>query len=369
MRTLHVELLKGWSGGQVQCLALAEGLAARGHETRIACPPDSALAERAAGRVEVAPLPWRRQLGWQPLRRLIHLLRELRPEVVHLHSAHAHSLGALAARVVKTPVVVASKRTDFAPRPGRLNRLRYQRWVDRVIAISEGARQAVINSGISPEAVVTIHSSVDCARFRPAHDRSAARAALGLSDHELIVGSVGELIPRKGHHLLLAAAPTVLQAAPHTRFVICGAGPQRAHLEHQADTLGAAERVIFTGFRQEAEQVLSAFDLFAFPSLEEGLGVALLEALAVGLPVVASAVGGIPEAVADGVNGLLVPPGDSAQLAAAIIRLAGDPLLRERLSAAARETALSRFSREVMISRTEELYRRLLESKLARLAR
>jgi len=163
---------------------MACGTTARGHETRIACPPDSALAERAAGRVAVEPLPWRRQLGWQSLRRMIHLLRELRPEVVHLHSAHAHSLGAIAARVVRTPVVVASKRTDYLPRPGRLNRLRYQRWVDKVIAISEGARQAVISSGISPEAVVTIHSSVDCARFRPARDRSAARAALGLSDDE-----------------------------------------------------------------------------------------------------------------------------------------------------------------------------------------
>ena len=356
-----------WSGGQTQAAALAEHLARRGHEVTFICQPGSELSRRLPPRgLAVRTVRMRHSLDLRSVLAMRRLFRELRPEVAHLHSAISHTLGGLAARLAGVPVVVAHKRTDFVPRRGRLTRWRYERLVDRMIVISNGVREATLRAGIDPERLEMIHSSVDCDFFHPGISGQPLRTELGIGAAEPVLGLVGQLVRRKGHHLVLAAAPDILAAYPAARFLLCGEGPEEDALRRQAADLSLGDRVVFLGFREDAREVTAALDIVLMPSLLEGLGVAVLEALAMEKPVVASAVGGLPESVIHEQTGLLVPPGEVEPLTAAVLRLLGDPELRGRLGRAGRQHALAHFSRPVMVDRTEALYRRLLEERRAR---
>ena len=362
LRIVHVDAVRGWGGGQVQTLMLARGLAQRGHGVTVVCQPGSALEQRAveAG-LEVAPLRMRHTADLLALLALVRLFRRMAPEVVHLHSATAHTLGSIAARRARVPAIIASKRTAFACNRSRAARRRYTRWVDRVVAVSTGARDALVQAGVPAEQVAVIHSAVDCARFRPA-DRGRARLELDLPARAAIVGCVGRLTHDKGHHLILEAARPIAAARPDALFLICGEGEAAAALHDQRRRAGLADRVRFLGHRDDVRPALAALDVFALPSLQEGLGVALLEAMAMAKPAVASRAGGIPDALDDGVTGLLVPPGDAQALAGAILSLLADPECRARMGAAARARAAAFFNHEIMIAETEALYYGLLSA-------
>jgi len=361
LRTVHVDTVAGWGGGQVQALMLARGLAERGHGAVLVCQPHSTLAERAAAaEIPVVPLRVRHSADPLALLALLRLFRRLAPDVVHLHTATAHTLGAPAARRARVPAVVASRRTAFPPNRSRLNRLRYTRWVDRVVAVSGGARDALLQAGVPAGQVTVIHSAVDCRECRPA-DRSRARLELGLPQRVPIVGAVGRLAPDKGHHLLLEAAGRISETYRDVLFLICGDGAQAAALRRQAHDAGLGDRVHFLGHLDDVRPVLAALDVFVLPSLQEGLGVALLEAMAMARPAVASRVGGIPDALEHDVTGLLAPPGDAQALADAILSLLANPDSRSRMAAAARARVMAHFTPEAMVAHTEALYFGLLE--------
>lgn len=360
LQTVHVDAVRGWGGGQVQALALTQGLIDSGHAVTLVCQPESALAQRAAqAGVPVELVPMRHGCDALALMALARLFRRLAPHVVHLHTSTAHTLGALAARRARVPVVVAVKRTAFAPNRSVVNRWRYTRWVDRVVAVSTGARAALVEAGVPAECVVVIHSAVDCAAMKPA-DRGWARRMLDLPADAAVVATVGRLSPEKGLHVLLKAAERIIAARPDARFVICGDGEAAAALREQAQQADLSWCVRFLGHRDDVRPVLAALDVFALPSLQEGRGVALLEAMAMARPAVASRAGGIPDALVEGVTGLLVPPGDASALAEAILALLRDEPCRSRMAAAARARAAAHFSREAMVRRTEALYRGLL---------
>jgi glycosyltransferase involved in cell wall biosynthesis len=171
---------------------------------------------------------------------------------------------------------------------------------------------------------------------------------------------VSALVPRKCHSVLLDAWPAVRARVPWARLLVAGDGPLRARLEQQAAEMGLTESVTFLGQVTDVRDVLAAVDVLVLPSRKEGLGVSILEGMAMGVPVVASAVGGIPDAVRDGVNGFLVPPEDPAAIAVRIADVLGDPALAERLGRAGREIAGAEFTVEQMGRRYENLYRRLL---------
>jgi glycosyltransferase involved in cell wall biosynthesis len=367
LRTVQVDSVRGWGGGQVQLLMLARGLAERGHAVTLVCQPRSALAQLGADAgLPVIPVRMRHDGDVFAVLALVRLLRRLAPEVVHLHSGPAHTLGSLAARGARVPVVVASRRTAFPLGRSWVNRRRYGRWVDRIVAVSTGARDAVLEAGVAPpEQVTVIHSAVDCARFRPM-DRTRARFELGLPPRAAVLGCVGRIESDKGQHVLVEAAARIAAARSDALFVICGEGEQSEAMRAQVGRERLAERVRFLGRRDDVRPVLAALDVFVLPSLQEGLGVALLEAMAMARPAVASRVGGIPDAVDDGVTGLLVPPGEAQALAEAVLSLLSDDPLRARMGAAARARAAAFFSPQAMVAETEALYLRLLEAKRGR---
>jgi glycosyltransferase involved in cell wall biosynthesis len=364
LRIIHVEALRGWSGGQVQALNLSRGLAERGHNVLIVCPPDAVMRVRAAAAgIECAAVPMRHDLDVLAIARLARIARRVRADVMHLHSSRAHTVGALAARLMRVPAIVAHKRTDFPP-GSLLSSWRWGRMIDAAIAVSHQAKASLVRAGVPEQRVHVIHSTVDCRAFAPAE---GDRSSLGLPANAPLVAAIGELVRRKGHHVLLEAARIIACVLPDTRYVICGQGPEERALRALAES-SVPGAVAFLGQVKDVRPVLAAVDVFVHPALREALGVAVLEAMAMGKAIVASAIGGIPEAIAHGVSGLLVPAGDAKALAEAILRLLRDSELRQAMGRAARKRAETLFSVEAMVTATEDFYYSLLNVRQRRRA-
>jgi glycosyltransferase involved in cell wall biosynthesis len=352
MKVLHVDPERAWGGGEVQVLALLRELAARGHRSWVAADPRGRLAgEAAALGIAVEPLAIANALDVPAGLRLRRLVAG--HDVVHFHTARAHALApfcrGLGARLVVT------RRMDYAPRGGPYARWLYNRVVDVVIAISDGVRTALVGAGVRPERIRVVPSGIDPSRIEvPAGAGAALRTGWGAAPDDVVVLLLGALERRKGHAVLLAAGERLAAENVSLRYVFCGDGSEGTALRAAAVALG--DRVVFAGFQREVAAALEAADVVALPSLHEGLGVAALEAMAAGRPVVASRVGGLGEVVVDGVTGVLVPPGDPAALAQALNRLARDVALRRRLGQAGRERVLGGYTAARMADGTLACY-------------
>ncbi|MBK1713941.1 glycosyltransferase [Rubrivivax gelatinosus] len=362
MKILHVEAGMHLYGGALQVVFLQRGLAAEGVENLLAAPTGSAIAEASAAHARVVTMAMGGDADLGMLGRLRRLIRSERPDVVHLHSRRGSDLwGGLAGRLEGVPVVL-SRRVDN-PEPRAWVGLKY-RLYDRVITISQGIFRVLEAEGVPASKLRCVPSSVDVEMYRPGRgERAWLDAEFGLASDELAVGMAAQFIARKGHRTLLAALPAVLAAQPRTRFLIFGQGPLREAIENEARAAGFGDRVLFPGFRKDLARVLPALDLMVHPAEMEGLGVALLQAAACGLPIVAGRAGGIPEIVLPGVNGELIEPGDHAALAQHLVALLADAGLRARYGATGREHVVSRFSVAAMVRGNLAVYRELVPSR------
>ena len=358
MRVLHVETGMNLYGGARQVQWLLNGLAARAVAGLLVCPRGSAIADAAFDPgSEVAPLPMAGDLDFAFIGRLAAEIRRWRPDLVHLHSRRgADVLGALAARRCRVPVVLSRRVTN--PEPRLLAPLKY-RLYDRVITISRAIADGLVAAGVDPGVLRVVHSAVPVPDPGAGWDRARLEAEFGLEPGCCVAGMAAQFIERKGHAVLLDAAPRLLAARSELRFLLVGQGPLRAEIADRVAATGLEGRVLLPGFRPDLGAFIGALDLLVHPALDEGLGVVLLEASAAGVPVVAARAGGIPEAVHDGVNGLLVPPDDAAALAEAVLRLAGDAGLRAALGAGGRRLMAEAFSVERMVEGNLSVYREL----------
>jgi len=359
MKVMHVEAGRHLYGGARQLAYLLEGLERRGIGCVLVCPAGSAIGAETrqwVSRVHEVPMGGDLDLGL--IRRLRRLIRSERPDLLHLHSRRgADLLGGIAGRLEGVPVVL-SRRVDN-PEARWLVSLKY-RLYDRVITISEGIRRVLLREGVAPDKLVCVRSAVGPEGYRSRCEREAFRREFELPDDTILLGVVAQLIPRKGHRFLLQALPGLLAVFPGLRTIFFGQGPIEARLRQQAGELGLDGRVIFAGFRSDLPRLLPCLDLLVHPALMEGLGIALLQAAGAGLPIVASNAGGMPEAVRDGLNGLLVPPGDVPALTAAIRRLLADPGQMRQMGRAGRELVEGEFSIDRMVEGNLRVYRELL---------
>jgi glycosyltransferase involved in cell wall biosynthesis len=360
---LHVDPERGLGGGERQVLGLLTHLAATGHQQRLAADPRGRIAPLATELgIPVAALAIRNHLDVLAARRLAGLLARERYDILHLHTARAHAMTAFLGMLPGVSRVV-TRRMDYRLRGGWYTRRLYNHEVQAVVAISDGVRAALIASGVEPAHIHLVPSGVEPERFAvSAAARAAARARFALTDDRFVLAVVGALEARKGHDVLLDALATL--ADPAVVVVAAGEGGAHAALAARVRTLGLDATVRFLGRVDDVTSVLAAADVLVMPSRQEGLGVAALEAMAAGLPVIASRVGGLPEAVVDGETGLLVPPADAPALAAAIAWLAADRALARRLGAAGRERVRARFTMAGMAAATLAVYRRLAESNV-----
>ena len=358
MKILHVEAGKHLYGGARQVLYIVEGLAARGVDNLLACPAGSEMSRQQPAGARVLPMKMGGDGDIGLAFRLARLIRAERPDLVHLHSRRgADTWGGLAAKLAGVPCVL-SRRVDN-PESRWAVALKY-RLYDHVITISEGIRQVLLSEGLAPQKVSCVRSAVDAAPYLPPVDRAAFRAEFGLPPDALVAGVVAQLIPRKGHRYLLSALPGLLERHPDLQVLIFGQGPLEAELRAEVESRNLAAAVRFTGFRHDLPRWLGGLNMLIHPADMEGLGVSLLQASAAGVPIVTSRAGGLPEAVQDGVTGILCPPGDVAALAAAIDRLAGDAALRARFGAAGRARILAEFSIDAMVDGNLAIYRQVL---------
>lgn len=279
----------------------------------------------------------------------------------------ANTLAPLAGRLAARRPARVAVESSLAP-PGApltlLSARLARRLADRVVAVSAAVRdELVARFGARPERVVVIPNGVDLERYRAGSGRQQARRDLGLPEGAFVAGAAGRMLPVKAFDRLLAAVPTLRRDGLPVHLALAGDGPQRRRLEEQARRLGIASSVSFLGVRGDMATFFAAVDAFVLPSLREGSPRALLEAMAAGRPVVASAVGGVPEIVEDARSGLLVPPGSSDDLAAALARLAADPALALGLGAAARQRVEDHFSLDAMVHAYQRLYASLLSAR------
>ncbi len=303
------------------------------------------------------------------LARLCAYVRREKFDLVHTHMDLADYYGGLAARLGGARGLVSTKHNadEFRTRATwkrwpflALERLVYEA-ADAVIVVSPGLRDFLATAEHLPRRkMVVIGNGVDPGIAAAAPPRDEARRRLGYEGFRPLLGSVGRLAPQKGHAHLLDALPAILAVYPDAGLVIAGEGPGRADLQARATRLGIRDRVAFLGHREDVPGVLAALDLFLLPSLWEGMPQALLEAMAMSLPIVAARCVGVVDLLEDGVEALLVPPRDGAALGAAAIRLLGDRPLAGRMAGAARRRVVERHSLAGTTARVEALYGTIL---------
>jgi glycosyltransferase involved in cell wall biosynthesis len=366
VRILHVLSERGFSGGENQLLATLRFLASRGHQQELVLD-DRAQFKDAARKlgIEFRELRFRNNLDPIAATKLRGIYKESRPDLIHLACSRSHKIGALAGVFgAGLPPKVAVRRMDYPIVNSPLRRWMYGKAVDRVVAISSGVRDAVLEIGVDPSRIELIHEGVDTARFgelREPENRAAARQRLGLADTDFFGVTTASLHVRKAHDVLLDALGTV--EVPEGRKVVWlfgGDGPERQRLRARAATLPDSVEVRIPGQIDYVDDALAAADAFCLPSRYEGLGVALLEALSTGVPCIASEVGGMKDVLVSGESGIHVQPEDVTGLAAAIQGLLDDPQLCADLGAAGKRRAEDQFDIEFMGQKTEALYLELI---------
>lgn len=367
MRILHTNFHRGWGGQSNRILTECRGLVERGHEVTLAVPRDSALAERAAGtgiRVFTGAQFTRgfrpRKVG-RDVRALRRLLREGDFDLIHTHgSQDSWAVTFALVNFHPRPVVLRTRHNVFPIRDHFLNRKLYGTWTDGLVCISEAiVEYCAAKPYLKRENLSLIHSAVDAERFNVPRDRSLLDE-FGIADRYVAVVT-GRLREEKGHRHLIEAVKRVAAEVPEFVLLVVGSGSLESELKKQVNAAGLEDRVIFTGFRTDIPQILAAVDLFVMPSVSEGLGTAILEAGAAGLPIVSTRVGGIPDIIKDGESGLLAPPGDAGALADALIRMSRNPEFAAQCGQAARRHVHQQFSEESLVRKTEEAYRRWLD--------
>jgi len=310
--------------------------------------------------------------GLVTLFKLYRLMRRQKPHIVHTHTATAGLLGRLAARLAGVPVIVHTfhghvLRGYFGPilSEGLVWMERFlARLSDRIVTVSEGQRRELAGYGVAPLEKITVvplgfelESLLACESHR-----GELRRELGLADDNKLVGIVARLVPIKNHRLFLQAAQVVAEAVPQARFLVVGDGELREELEAYACDLGLDGKILFTGWRRDLARLYADLDVVALTSINEGTPVSLIEALAAGVPVVATAVGGVPDVVVEGGTGYLVEVGDVKGMAAAIIELLRNPERAKEMGMAGRKAVYPKFSAQTLIANVEGLYAQLLRN-------
>lgn len=366
MRVVHIIGTRIFGGAEAHILSLLLGLRKiSGMETCLVVFHDSPLVAKARKEnisVRLFDIP--RKFDLLAFVRLVRFLKRYRPHIVHTHGSKANLLGRLAAKLAGVEFVVTTVHS-FIEADMEMNRVKRALWgyldfslvrlSDKLITVSNQLREHFLSRGITPAKVATIYNGVDSNLylFNPRPD------ACQLSG-SFIVGTVARLTREKGLENLLKAAKTVLTKYPEAHFTVVGDGPRREELESLGAELGIANKVNFVGHRDDVSEYWKAFTVFVLPSLLEGTPRVILEAMAVGCPVVASCVGGIPEIIEDGQTGILISSGNPEKLAQAIEELLGDSQKRQQLQINARDIIEKKFSLTIMTERTYQVYQALV---------
>jgi len=302
-----------------------------------------------------------------------HLIRKERPLIVHTHTAKAGFVGRIAARLAGVPLVVHTYHGHvlqgyYSPLKTWLLRRMEQAlalFTDRLVAVSERIRQDLVNYGVAPRGkIVVIPLGLELEQFRELEGyRGKLREELGIGEKAPLIGIVGRLAPIKNHRLFLETAALVSAEIPQARFIVVGDGLLRPELERYAAQLGLNGRLFFLGWRRDLPHIYADLDALVVSSKNEGTPVSAIEAMASGLPVVATKVGGLPDLIEDGKTGILVEPGSAEAMAQALVELLRNPRMAEQIGRLAQARVLERYTTQRLLQDVEDLYLELLSQK------
>jgi glycosyltransferase involved in cell wall biosynthesis len=305
--------------------------------------------------------------------KVFRILRRMKVDIVQPFLTPATLFGLLPALICRTPVKIVTERNGPQMRTNAGYRLYLKaedmlsRSADWAVANSLAGREFLIQRGIEPSRVKVIYNGINISRLNPDHQGvERVRQKIGVPQGGKVVGMMARMFPPKNHALFLQTAALIGRVAPQTRFALLGDGPLRAHLEELSRKLGLDSEMVFLGEQQDVGTYLSAFDIAVLTSDTEGCSNSLLEAMALGIPVIATNVGGNREVVRDGESGLLVPSGNAEALAKAIITLLENPKLAKSMGEQARQRAITEFSLERMVNQYQSLYQETLAEKVSR---
>jgi glycosyltransferase involved in cell wall biosynthesis len=374
MNICHIASGDLWAGAEVQVYNL---LASLRKDPSLSLSAillnEGTLAEKLReADVNVCLIEEQTQPFWSILRLAAKELAERPPDILHTHRYKENLLGSRLKRKCKVPCLVQTVHglhEKFSGMSGLKMKV-YRtmddyvsaRHFDRVIAVSEDIRQ-VLAKNVPSDKLAVVNNSVDVGAIKMTRSAHEVRAELGVPPDHFLIGSAGRMVRVKGYDVLIKAAKIVRKQHPNTCFVLAGEGADRADLEVEAAVQGLADCFFFPGFRRDIHDILGSLDMFVISSHHEGIPVVLLEAMALETPIVTTAVGGIPEVVADSDSARLVPPGDVEALATAMADLISDDVAREKLVSGALTTVREKFSVEVQAQRLTEIYANLGSQK------
>lgn len=367
LRVCHVASGDLWAGAEVQMATLLRALARRGDlQLSAILFNEGRLAEeiRAAG-IPVAVIPEAEYNTLRIITRARNVIRSERIDILHAHGYKENFVAAWVSRLSDVAHVVRTQHGAPEPYTGwkrakqmlteALDRFTTRYVTDRVICVSRGLARGMRHYA-APQQLLTVHNGIEVESVQSSFSPAEARRRLGLPETAEVVGTAGRLVPVKRLDIFLQAARWLAHARPETRFVIAGSGPEEARLRELADSMGLAGRVAFPGHRDDVHDVLRAMDIFVISSDHEGLPMVLLEAMALGVPVVSRAVGGIPEVIEDGKSGLLVGTAQPEALAVRCAALLADPGEREHIKALAKARVAAEFSAQRAADAVSRLY-------------
>jgi glycosyltransferase involved in cell wall biosynthesis len=351
---------KGWGGIESHCVTLASALIKKGHKVIIGCPREGTVSGNAArADIPVRDINVVNSADLKALWRIVATAKREGIEIIVANLGKEYWPAAVAAKVLGIRIVFVRHQVD---RLKKATRYLIERHVQRVAAVSIAVRDALTECGVSDEKITVIYNAVDIGWFKPSNaHRESAREELGFAERDIVVGTAGKLHRGKGVYDLLQAAGGLTGRYRALRLLYVGDGPERTALEQEAIRLSIRDKVVFAGLRSDMERMYAAMDIFVLPSTcREAFGMVIIEAMAMGKPVIATATGGIPEVVKDGTNGILVHPGDLEGLADAICRLIDDGALSSRLSGEGRATVEQYYSEDAISAAFENMLREVL---------
>jgi glycosyltransferase involved in cell wall biosynthesis len=356
MKILHLNTETGFRGGERQVQLLVEGLHQRHHHQLVIGRSEgqllSVLAEKS---IPVQGYEKPKLLGVHSPR-LIAQVRswatEFQPDIIHAHTGNAHTL-AVNAFLDRYPVLT-TRRVDFAIKTNYFSKRKYTRPGQHFIAISTGVKNVLLEGGVPENRIDIVFSGVNTDRVTGGDGKALRQLWLGEYHEGPLIGFVGALVDHKAPWILAQAAPLIKQVLPNAKVVFVGDGEERARIE--AISSQHPNALHLAGWRDDIADCLDAFDLFVMPSKLEGLCTSLVDALAAGVPSIASRAGGMPDVVCDGKTGVLVPPLDAKALAEAVVRLWQSPALRKQYIAQGLEHVQANFTADAMVEGTEKVY-------------
>ena len=362
MKILHINTERTWRGGEQQTLNLLCGLHRRKINSHLICQPDSPMAHKASeAGLRVIPVAMHAEIDLMAAGRIRSHIQKCKYDIIHSHTSHAHtlayvaSIGCRVCRLVTRRVDFSIFRHSFL----RLSGIKYRHMADCYIAISHKIKAVMVADGIAADRIFVVHSGIDPQRFmRATGDHLLSE--FDIKENQQVVINVAHLAGHKGQNYLVRAIPHVLAKLPDTRFFIVGKGELMDELKETASGLGLKRELIFTGFRNDVAGFYKIADLYVMSSVQEGLGTAVLDALALAKPVVATNTGGLPEIIHDGKTGRLVAPADPEALADGIVDMLTGVEAAQAMANAGRAMVQNRFSIEAMVDNNIEVYKKVL---------